>query len=375
MWRVPCLIAILILFAGPSLVQSKTLPSPKCSEYGRGLRVCTELDDSALSRPGRSTKWRVWVEGDGSPIQVRLHNNSPGVVRLKGGDDQIVHMGCRRHHEVRRKVTAIGPGVAKLEGRPYSPSPKQESATIAAALAPLLARIEAEFAERRARLSGAPNYSSEAVTELLDTTEAELLQALSYQELAALRDYVREQFRQARADLKESRTEKGMDDLPFPFSSQVVVASMGPLLPLNATSLAETPREAVSKTTSESVLDRIKRMLRQLTEMASQNNLVTSLCVTSGPGEGAKFLMRPQGIKQWTKETITASYLSGIYRGIYVYKISKGLTTKNCDNPDKEDCALIDLVDDRQPIFHCDLKSKACARKPGPLPTSCQSHG
>jgi hypothetical protein len=374
MRRVPFSLALVVLFTVSAAVGARALSPPKCTDFreGRPVRVCTQLDESALSGPGRSTKWRVWVEGDGTPIQVRLHNSSPAVVRLKGGEDQIVHMGCRRHHEVRRKVVAVGTGEAKLDARPYSESPRQEAATIAAALAPRLAQIEAEFLERRSRL--APDFPATAVSELLDTTEGEVLTVLSYQELAALRDYVQEQFRQARAEREKPDAKQRTGDLPF--HPRAVLASLVlPMLPAEGFP-AEPPREATtSKTVTESVLDRIGRMLHHLTGMAEQNDLVTSLCVMSEPGTHAKFLMRPRAVKEWTIQTLTVGDLPVLYRGLYAFSMSKGLKRTHCEKPDREQCALINLVDDPQPIFTCDLAADGCNPKPGPLPTPCKPHG
>jgi hypothetical protein len=209
------------------------------------VRICTELDATALSDPGVATKMRIWVEGDPRPIQIRLHNDSPGVVRLKGGDDQIIHMGCRLHRQVRRKITSIGPGEPRLVVRPYSPLPKREAAEIAAALAPRLEEIEARF----------------------------------------------------------------------------------------------------------------------------------TLCVTSDPKTGARFLMRPQAVRKWTIEGITTGDLAVVYRGLYAYRMSQGFKVKRCENPENEPCALIDLVDDPQPVFHCDLTRDACTRKPAPLPAECRDYG
>src|SRR5947209_5008958 len=78
------------------------------------LRICSELDGNALRR-GQWATLRIWLEGGGYPFSVRLHNNLPGVIEVKGGDDQIIHMGCRWHRQVRRKVRLLGPAEAKSE--------------------------------------------------------------------------------------------------------------------------------------------------------------------------------------------------------------------------------------------------------------------
>jgi hypothetical protein len=135
----PSLAALLLFLAGTAVAAQERGPRSPCHKYSYpsipSLQICEELDDGALSRPGHATTWRIWVESDGKPFLVRLHNNSPGVVRLQGGDDQILHMGCLRHHEVRRRVTLATPGTPQLEVRPYNPSPERESSAIAASLA------------------------------------------------------------------------------------------------------------------------------------------------------------------------------------------------------------------------------------------------
>lgn len=357
MRRVPFSFALLCLLAGPVPAPAKTALVPKCTDYGKGrpLRVCTELDESALAGLGSSTKWRVWVEGDGSPIHVRLHNNSPGVVQLRGGDDQIVHMGCRRHHEVRRKVTAVGKGQAKLEARPYSDSPKREAAAIAASLAIRLAQIEAEFIERRAKLP--PHYPAAAVSDLLNTTEAELLDALSYQELAALRDYVEEKFRLARTNLESSRTHRSAAFTAL--RPAIVLASLSPPRPIVAA--PEPP--------AESVLDHILEIIRHLRKLADDTNLTTDLCVVSSP-PGANFSMRPRLFNKWRGDR-TDTEVENLYRGIYIYRISKGFRSFTCKDP--EVCNLIDLVDDTKPILRCTLNDLPCRRQEGPSPAGACS--
>ena len=72
---------------------------------GPSLQICTELDPAALGPVGRTTIWRIRIKSGWKPVLIRLHNASPGVVRLEGGNDQIRHMGCVRHHEIQLKVT------------------------------------------------------------------------------------------------------------------------------------------------------------------------------------------------------------------------------------------------------------------------------
>lgn len=359
----PFLLTFLVLLADTAPLRAAGPPSPKCREHGRGVRICTELDESALSRPGRSTTWRIWVEGEAGPIQVRLHNDSPAVVRVKGGDDQVIHMGYRLHRRVKRKVISIGPGAARLTARPYSASPKQEAAAIAAALAPLLARIEAEFIAGRARLSASPDYFAAEVEDLLAGTEAALLQALSYTELAALRDYVREEFRQARAALDASRTKEAATSAPFP--SQAVVASLHLTHSLYPVATASPPhgKGTVPKERADSMLGGILRSIHRLWELADQNEMVTDLCIISEPERGATVRLRPRRAETW-RGGETDTEIQNLYRGIYVYHVRKGLrSVVACTDP--QTCNLINLVDDPGRILACNLTNKSCAQRGG----------
>ncbi|HXT51615.1 MAG TPA: hypothetical protein VN811_11265 [Thermoanaerobaculia bacterium] len=307
-----------------SLGEAGAALAPKCVDRGGGTRVCSLFDESALQDPGGSTTWRVWVEGRGSPpIQVRLHNSSPGVVRVKGGDDQIVHMGCRYHREVRRKVSVVAAGAPQLEARFYSPSLRQEAAAIAASLVPRLARIEDDFVRRRAALGEEP--AGEGATQLLDDSEAALVEALSYQELAPLRDYV-----VAQVD-KPTRGAAG------------------------------------------SKLDEAERLIRRLRQLADSDDLTTSLCVTSDPAR-ATFRMRAQSFDHWLSDKLTTGDYLTVSRGYYIYSARKGLKAIQCLDPERTGCAALDLVDDADPVFDCDFSSRVCQRRGDrSLPEGCRA--
>lgn len=351
MRHAPALTAALVLFLDTSFLQGEEPEGPSCTDYGRlNGRICSEIDESALRRPGDSTIWRIWLEGGGEPIDVRLHNASPEVVRVKGGDDQVIHMGCRLHRQVRRKVTSIAPGEPRLEARLRSTSPRHEAAGIAASLVPLLRRIEVEFLERRGRLGSDP--PTEAARELLDQTEADLLAVLSYEELAALRDYVREELRQARALLT-----------PRSASAVLPRAVFASLSAPSLESLQTTPGN-----TTDTALDRVLGTIRRLLNLAQQNDLVTSLCIVSEPWNGAKFTMSPWSYKR-VRETSTTGQITGLYRGLYSYKITRGLKRVAC--PSKEECGPIDLVDDPSPTLQCNLENRACKRLSTLPPGGC----
>jgi hypothetical protein len=237
---------------------------------------------------------------------------------------------------VRRKITLIAPGEPRLEAGLRSPSPRREAASIAASLLDRLKRIEADFLARRDRLPADP--SPEAVQALLDHTEADLLEALSYEELAALRDYVREKFRSLSSM-----------DLP---QAQAVYASISAPVP-------------------ESALDRALGVIRRLIDLAQNDDLVVDLCVVSEPRNRARFSMKPWSYNR-TRETYTTGEIAGLYRGLYVYKVTRGLSSFGCMDPDKNECAAIDLVDDPSKTYQCDLERRACRRLRELPPGGCR---
>ncbi|HEV8239408.1 MAG TPA: hypothetical protein VGS57_08585 [Thermoanaerobaculia bacterium] len=360
MSRLPWVLALLVplLHAASPKAGAATAASSNCVEHGSGVRICSQLDETALRVRGGSTIWRVWLEGPAAPIQVRLHNSSPQVVRVNRGDDQIVHMGCRIHREVRRRVTAIGEGGSQLQARAYSPSVRQEAALIAAALAPRLAQIESEFVRRRGALPAGD--SAEAVTELLDRTERELLDALNYQELAALRDYVTAQFRRARAPADRQPA----DHASLASSRRLVYVS------LNALSDA-----AAAESTGDWRFDLALLCIRHLRKMAESDDLTTGLCLTSEP-TAATFRMRPQSFNQWQSDKITTGEYREVYRGLYIYTTHKGFKTIRCLDPERTECPVINLVDDPDPTFRCDFQQGVCERRSDPtLPEGCHGRG
>src|SRR4051812_4996083 len=149
------LAALLLLASAAAAQKEAPPPQPKCREYGPPplLWLCTELDANALRGPGHSTTWKIRAQGGSQGMKVRLHNHSPTVVTLEGGDDQIV--SPERGNEIWRKVTQVSlkEASAFLVARPYDPSPEREAAILAAFLSPHLERVETGFIQERGRLA------------------------------------------------------------------------------------------------------------------------------------------------------------------------------------------------------------------------------
>jgi hypothetical protein len=386
MSRLPCALAGLGALLGPLAASAGATVAPHCVERGPEARVCSQLDETALRRAGDSTTWRVWVEGTNAPLQVRLHNNAPSLFHVRGGDDQVIHLGCRIHRAVRRKVVALAPAPlaaaapaltvagetrrsaeaatpgeqpAQLEVRPYSTVPSQEAAAIAAALVHPLTQIEADFVRRRAELPAEP--SAGAVKELLDVTERELLTALSYRELMPLRDYVVVQFRQARTRAATSRVAARE---PWRLTRRAVLVAFAPQSGGSTGAVGSW---------ADSALDIAHRCIRGLRVLSEADDLTTSLCVTSTP-PGATMKMRLVAVRLWLTEKRTTGWYPQLYRGYYVYSVRKGLKTIRCLDPEREGCGPIDLVDSKEPVFQCDFESGVCERRnAASLPEGCHA--
>jgi hypothetical protein len=301
-------------------------PGPQCTTFAGAppLQVCTQLKETM--KVGRSTKYRIWVEGTRERVEIRVHNSSPEVIRLKGGDDQTVRTSGGRNNDVEIKVKSLRVGSASLEAHPYSKDPREEAARIAIVIAPKLAALEARFArERRAQ----------AMAGLLDRTERSLLEILSYRELAALRDSVTAEVRQARAGSKRALS------LSQPRQGVLLAAFQSP-----------------SPSAPESALERIARLLARLTEISRERDLLVDLCIVSQPKSAAVVRLHPQSYPEGKRETRTAGKIA-LYRGLYVYQAQLGKSRIRCVPDPKRDalesCAPLDLLYNSQPVLACDF--------------------
>lgn len=334
-------VALFLLFA-PS--PSRAKPEPECisSATRPEIRVCSQLADDEM-RPGRVTTWRLWVEGTREAVDIRVHNATPGVVRLKGGNDQIVRTQGGRRNEARIRVATLAPGAAFFEYHLHFEDDRQQAAEIAARIAPYLAKVRDTFAEYRVLLSG-PTASPEAMKNLLDETEVLLHRILSYPELAAMRDSVATAFRQARADLRPHSSR-------LPQDREIALA-------------------AFQRPDTDSVLARIAALLARLSQVAETRDLLVDLCITSQPRQGATVRLHAQSYPDGARDQRTSGRLT-LYRGRYVYKATlRGQKAIECvpeaDGKALDRCAPLDLLLNAETVFDCDFGLQGCALRSGP---------
>jgi hypothetical protein len=324
-------------------------PAPECATFPGEppLQVCTQVKEKM--KVGRSTKYRIWVEGTRERVEIRVHNSSPDVIRLKGGDDQVVRTSGGRSNDVEIKVKALRVGSSSLGAHPYSKDVREEAARIATVIAPKLAALEARFSRERRALPVRP--APEAVAGLLDRTERSLLEILSYRELAALRDSVTAELRQARAGARRALS------LSKPQRGVVLAALQSPSPPA-----------------PESALERIARLLARLTEISRERELIVDLCIVSQPKSAAVVRLHPQSYPEGKRETRTAGKIA-LFRGLYVYQAELGRSRIRCVPDPKRDslesCAPLDLLYNSQPVLACDFGPGNCALRSQPV-SACQ---
>jgi hypothetical protein len=73
------------------------------------IHVGGEIDRNKLKR-GESTVLKLWLDGTDKATDLRVWNSTPGIVRLAGGNDQVVTTSGGAPNQVTRDVDAVSPG-------------------------------------------------------------------------------------------------------------------------------------------------------------------------------------------------------------------------------------------------------------------------
>lgn len=349
---------------------SGSAEAPAETKEAPGEITLTQHLDRDKLRPGRKTRWEIRVEGWRKPVEVRLHNFSPGVVRLRGGPDQIVKTSGGRNNRLRRRVTGLAPGVARLDVWIHRREPRARGTDLAERIAPRLAEIEAELAQRSQKLREASSetLSGERFGDLLAETEKRLLSVLDFPELTALRDYVRQAF-------SALRTER-LDTARRPAGG----IRLATLRALRSSAL-----DAASGPSTTSVLDRLADLLRSLVRRADNRDLLLDLCIVSEP-EGATLRLHPLSAPNRSRTLATSAALPNVWRGLYAYRLKapghRGIDCARGQEPVPAPCPL-DLMGDSRTVFRCDLTpvasrshppSSSCRRLEG-WSEECGDHG
>ena len=214
-------------------------------------------------------------------------------------------------------------------------------------------------------------YLAEDLEALLDTTESELLTALSgYPELAPLADYLRDRFADARQELGLGAVATPAIDRRQSYLPRVVPAHLSRAS--RASSLAVPARQATEdRGQADGVLASIYSFLQKLTGAARTNRLaIDRICVMSFPTEKATVRMwaesRPQSSERATE---TNNWIRTVWQSKYHYRFFLDpAIPHSCPDPQTattENCILLDLWDNTGPLVECDVATGNCVSTSG----------
>ena len=167
--------------------------------------------------------------------------------------------------------------------------------------------VRTTFDERSQRILASRN--SDALPELAETTEQDILYALRYRELEPLRDFVRAEF--------DDRIDPQIRSL----GNQ---AKQGPTEAIIPTSLPHLLAAMVLANPGEtSLLDRIVQSIGGVIDRleASTESLVRDLTILSKP-DGLLVSLHPKAYRSDSRELSTRDTLENLYIGRYIYHLS-----------------------------------------------------
>jgi hypothetical protein len=214
-----------------------------------------------------------------------------------------------------------------------------------------LPAILERFRARRLELleaGGGAGYPADGTADLLDTTERQVLAEFKGEDLVPIQDYVEDRFDDARRQLGLAAT-TAFDP---PASSGMALASWRPA--------AGPPRSGrlLDRQQADPPLDGIDAFVSDLGSRKDSNEMAVRLCIVSQP-EGAMVAIRSRAQKKPVRQR-TNGMMSNVYRGVYLYKVSKrGSSTIDCEK-DASNCAMLDVWSAKQPVLDCDLEEGSC---------------
>ncbi|HSL83637.1 MAG TPA: hypothetical protein VLF66_12755 [Thermoanaerobaculia bacterium] len=326
-------------------------------------------EQSRLLPFGRGRKFRITIAGTEEPVELRVRNQAPQIIALKGGlvFDVRTSGGQSNRAVVRGRMTGT-PGRGRIAVDFPSPPcpcaaggpeglPLERVAALERCLAAAVAELEAwfdgraeEFAARAAR--GA--LQAGEVIALIDELEERFLRVLATPEVAALRAWVEDEL--AREREVWARAPAG----PVPAAARAtsgyaLAAGGGPSAPPILRAQAE------SSQSFGALFDRVKAFFGDLRSVS--NDLVVELCVRSAPS-GAVAWVQPKRYSEGrrTAQTTATEFLN-LSRGIYVGE---------ADGEAGRSAFEVDLVRRYAAYVECALGSSPCATPLRPAGFVCR---
>lgn len=224
----------------------------------------------------------------------------------------------------------------------------RRAAAIAVAIAEPLRRLEASLGDWEACLTA----GTCTVERFLNEIEDRLLAILSAPELAGLRDWVVQRFRELRLTAHVAERQAFFHPVAFVHASE---------------------KALLLQATSGAVVNGARQTIAEPRRRAENGSLLTKICAISDP-PGARFEMWPTSEPDrfdLRKAAETPNFVTH-YLGIYAFSLFKDGVTFACPEPDK--CAKVDLVTDATPVFRCNLKNRACSREDELPAGGCRAH-
>ena len=253
------------------------------------------------------------------------------------------------------------------------------AAQIAGEIAPGLVAIRKRFVkESRRLLAQQPAPSALEVSRLLDDTTCALLTTLSFPELTALRDYVKDLFAKAREGLglgpttatcaltgdsqfKSLEPQTAAPPAPparAPRALRAVLSSRWRASDVRAAA----QRTDVDRRAAKGWFDKLADILATMSRQAADDDIRVSLCIRSEP-QGAEFSLHymsdPDPKHNVLGTPINTNRQLRIYRGIYHYAVE--LQNYEPVNKDTKDTS-IDVVMNAYSILNCVLLPKGSAK-------------
>ncbi len=296
--------------------------------------------------PGQHLDFRWTAAGTTEPVEIRITNATPQILRLEGGDTQVVRTSGGSPNGAQAR------GIAQQTGRfhlvyAYPANPALgSSARALEMLTPLFQREVKRIAQDLARRldglpvqdggPGGPVYEASRVAALLAASRDDLHASLPYPELAPFRAYADTLYARAREELELDREAAARTD-------GVRLAAWRPDDPAGG--------GEVSRASAGGVLKWLSETLSRLADRGTTRRLH----VQSSPA-GAAFAMHPPSYAAFEIPLRTNSSQCHVPLGRYQYEVKM--------DGFHSIAGTVDVISDEQEVFDCALKPPGAGTVP-----------
>lgn len=304
--------------------------------------VTIQVASPPPARPGQPFSVTWTVLGTSSPMRVQLRNTTPQVVRLEGGDLQLVATSGGEPNTFVRTLHPLAVGGYHIQATlPGEITPFQSRAylkILEKSFQRELSQTADRFAAARRRLesSNARYYQAADVQRLVKDARSELLGSLAQPELAAFRDYADDELSKIEGRIA-AEAKSAASPRPS-WHTPVVVPAAFQRAPAR-------PAGAIEKKEADSLLKRAGDFLNQY----RRKPLVRHLWIQSLPEWGAAVRIYPRSYPSVGRTGFTDQAFCNLPLGRYEYEVYRAKYKPITGN-------TIDLVRDEQQALDCQLQ-------------------